>query len=345
MTSRAKGDVVLEARGLSRAFNARSNGGLFAKKTTTVAVDGVSLTLRAGEVVAVVGESGSGKSVLARMLARIVTPTEGELVLNGTAVDLSARRDLAYAAAVQLVLQDPFASINPVRTVNYPLERALTIHGTANADLERRTHELLESVALTPPGEYLSRYPHELSGGQLQRINIARGLAVGPEVLLADEPISMLDVSVRLGILNLLRALGDERQLAMLYITHDIASARYIADETAVMYAGQVVERARGTTVIDAPTHPYTQLLVASVPNPEHLHHQSSTADRATAAAGFNRDGCRFSPRCPSAMSICHGAVPPEVMVDDDHMVRCWLVAPEGDRQAVELRRSSPANA
>ena len=345
MTEVTKGDVLLEARGLTRHFMVRGDAGLFSRKRRVVAVEDVDVSLRAGYVLAVVGESGSGKSVLSRMLSRIVAPTSGELLLNGEKVDLKAQRDLAYAREVQLVLQDPFASINPVHRIMHAIERPLLIHGTPKEQVVEKAHEVLESVSLSPPQQYLDRYPHELSGGQLQRINIARGLAVNPKILLADEPISMLDVSVRLGVLNLLRKLCDDRNLAMLYITHDIASARYIADETAVMYAGQVVERARGTTVINAPTHPYTQLLVASVPNPEHLHHQSSTADRATAAAGFNRDGCRFSPRCPSAMSICHGAVPPEVMVDDDHMVRCWLVAPESDRQAVELRRSSPANA
>jgi peptide/nickel transport system ATP-binding protein len=278
------------------------------------------------------------------MLARIVAPTEGELVLRGEPVDLKSRRDLAYAAAVQLVLQDPFASINPVRKVAYPLERALTIHGTEKADLARRCEELLTSVSLTPPADFLARFPHELSGGQLQRINIARGLAVNPQVLLADEPISMLDVSVRLGILNLLRALCDERQLAMLYITHDIASARYIADETAVMYAGQVVERARGTAIIDAPQHPYTQLLVASVPNPDHLHHSHSHAtETGTASTGFNTNGCRFSPRCPVALDLCHANVPPEVEVDADHMVRCWLVASDADRQAVAIGQKPTA--
>jgi peptide/nickel transport system ATP-binding protein len=244
---------------------------------------------------------------------------------------------------VQLILQDPFASINPVRKVSYPLERALSIHGTASSELRSRSEELLESVSLTPPSDYLDRFPHELSGGQLQRINIARGLAVNPKVLLADEPISMLDVSVRLGVLNLLRALCDDRHLAMMYITHDIASARYIADETAVMYAGQVVERARGTTIIDDPQHPYTQLLVASVPNPDHLQHRDETTAKS-ASVGFNREGCRFSPRCPVALDLCHTAAPPEVEVAGDHVVRCWLVAPESARHAVSIGQRPAGN-
>jgi peptide/nickel transport system ATP-binding protein len=200
---------------------------------------------------------------------------------------------------------------------------------------------VLASVALTPPEQFLDRYPHELSGGQLQRINIARGLAVNPHVLLADEPISMLDVSVRLGVLNLLRELCDNRNLAMMYITHDIASARYIADETAVMYAGQVVERGRGTTVIDGPVHPYTQLLVSSVPNPEKLERRTSGTGSTAGGVGFNYEGCRFSPRCSFATDICHTNEPPEVELADGHMARCWLTASDAQRSAVTLRASA----
>ena len=334
MTTR--GDIVLDARHLSRTFTARREKGFFKKKYGQRAVDDVSVTLRAGEVLAIVGESGSGKSVLARMLARIVPPTSGELWLNESQIDLSARRGIDYARHVQLVLQDPFAAINPVRGIRHTLERPLLIHGANKGDVVERSRDVLASVSLTPPDDYLERYPHELSGGQLQRVNIARGLAVNPSVLLADEPISMLDVSVRLGVLNLLRELCDTRLLAMMYITHDIASARYIADETAVMYAGQVVERARGTAIMDAPVHPYTQLLINSVPNPDHLARRDSGASEAK-ASGFNLDGCRFSPRCPQAMDICHGNQPPEFDLGGGHTSRCWLSATDEQRTAVSI--------
>ncbi len=331
-----RGDIVLDARHLSRTFTARRESGFFKKKFEQRAVDDVSVTLRAGEVLAIVGESGSGKSVLARMLARIVPPTSGELWLNGAQIDLSGRRGIDYARHVQLVLQDPFASINPVRGIRHTLERPLLIHGASKDDVAERSREVLTSVSLTPPDDYLERYPHELSGGQLQRVNIARGLAVSPSVLLADEPISMLDVSVRLGVLNLLRELCDTRLLAMMYITHDIASARYIADETAVMYAGQVVERARGTAIMDSPVHPYTQLLINSVPNPDHLAHRDSPASE-TKASGFNLHGCRFSPRCPQALDICHTNQPPEVDLGGGHTSRCWLSATDEQRTAVSI--------
>ena len=337
MSDVTKGQVLLEAKGLTRHFQVRGDAGFFSKKRTVRAVDDVDVSLRAGHVVAVVGESGSGKSVLSRMLSRIIPPTGGELYLRGELVDVKAPRTLTYAREVQLVLQDPFASVNPVHKVMHAIERPLLIHGTPKADVVARAHEVLESVSLTPPQQYLDRYPHELSGGQLQRINIARGLSVNPRVLLADEPISMLDVSVRLGVLNLLRDLCDDRNLAILYITHDIASARYIADETVVMYAGQIVERATDTSIIDAPVHPYTQLLVRSVPDPENLESRHDVAFKDGASVRFNYEGCRFSPRCPQAMGICHGNQPPVTEIAPGHSSRCWLQASEAQRAAVTI--------
>ena len=318
-------DALLEARQLSRHFVVHTGHGLIRPKKTVRAVDAVSLSLHAGRVTAVVGESGSGKSVLARMLARIVTPTSGELLLAGETIPVKAPRSLAYASEVQLVLQDPFASINPVHKVRHSLERPLLIHGTSRSELESRASAALSRVSLEPPERYLDRYPHELSGGQLQRVSIARALCVNPQVLLADEPISMLDVSVRLGVLNLLRGLCDNEKLAVLYITHDIASARYIADETIVMYAGQVVERSDGTALIDGPTHPYTQLLIASVPDPsDPLRRAPEIEDRA-GQGQFPAEGCRFAPRCPHAMDVCRTSPPPLFEVATSHESRCWL--------------------
>ena len=318
-------DALLEARHLSRHFVVRAGQGFRRAKKTVRAVDDVSLGLHAGRVTAVVGESGSGKSVLARMLARIVTPTSGELLLNGITIPVHSPRTLAYASEVQLVLQDPFASINPVHQVRHSLERPLLIHGAVASDLAARSRAALSRVALDPPDRYLDRYPHELSGGQLQRVSIARALCVNPQVLLADEPISMLDVSVRLGVLNLLRGLCDDERLAVLYITHDIASARYIADETIVMYAGQVVERSDATALIDAPSHPYTQLLIASVPDPrDPLRRAPEVEDRA-GPGQFPTEGCRFAPRCPHAMDVCRTSPPPLFEVAAGHESRCWL--------------------
>lgn len=321
----------LEARHLTRHFFVRSTSGFFGAKRIVRAVDDVSLRLDAGKVTAVVGESGSGKSVLARMLARTVVPTSGDLILQGQEIPVHSKRTLDYTSMVQLVLQDPFASINPVHRVRHSLERPLLIHGARKDDVEGLAAAVLRRVSLDPPARFMDRYPHELSGGQLQRVSIARALCVKPKVLLADEPISMLDVSVRLGVLNLLRGLCDNDQLAILYITHDIASARYLADETIVMYAGQMVEQSNGTALIDEPTHPYTQLLIASVPDPADPTRTMPEKTDHTAQVAIAQTGCRFSPRCPHVMDVCREKEPPMFDVGQGHVSRCWLHAKSGE--------------
>ncbi len=273
------GAPLLEARGLTKHFavrharqrgRARLAGARGAAPVVVHAVEDVSLSLPESGITAVVGESGSGKSTLARLLARLIAPTAGELLLDGSPVPPSSRGRRQYARDVQLVLQDPFSSLNPVHDVRYHLARPLQIHGLGGqgADLEAAMTGLLERVSLTPAGQFLRKYPHELSGGQRQRVAIARALAVRPRVLLADEPVSMLDVSIRLGVLNLLGDLRERDKLGILYITHDIASARYLADVIMVMYAGQVVESGPATTLTDE-AHPYTQLLLSAAPDPD----------------------------------------------------------------------------
>ena len=276
------GAPLLEARGLTKHFavhHARRRGrarlagvrGGHREPPVVHAVEDVSLSLPQSGITAVVGESGSGKSTLARLLARLITPTAGELLLDGSPVPASNRHRREYARDVQLVLQDPFSSLNPVHDVRYHLARPLQIHGLGGqgADLEAAMTGLLERVSLTPAEQFLRKYPHELSGGQRQRVAIARALAVRPRVLLADEPVSMLDVSIRLGVLNLLGDLRERDQLGILYITHDIASARYLADVIMVMYAGEVVESGPAATLTDEPAHPYTQLLLSAAPDPD----------------------------------------------------------------------------
>ena len=258
------GVPLLEARGLTKHFavhRARRRGraaklaGARGEAPVVHAVEDVSLSLPESGITAVVGESGSGKSTLARLLARLITPTAGELLLDGTQVPAVSRGRRAYARDVQLVLQDPFSSLNPVHDVRYHLARPLQIHGLGGqgADLDTAMTGLLERVSLTPAEQFLRKYPHELSGGQRQRVAIARALAVRPRVLLADEPVSMLDVSIRLGVLNLLGDLRERDKLGILYITHDIASARYLADVIMVMYAGQVVESGPAAALTDEP--------------------------------------------------------------------------------------------
>ena len=239
------------------------------------AVDDVSFTLRQGTITALVGESGSGKSTVARILARLHDATSGSVIYDGT--DVLGRRDVKlYRSRVQMIFQDPFDSLNPVRTIKHHLERPVRIHSVVSKrDVTPRVHELLRTVGLVPPEKYAAKYPHELSGGQRQRVAIARALAVNPSVILADEPISMLDVSIRIGILNLMLGLKQELGIAFLYITHDIASARYVADEVLVMYAGQIVEQGPTDSVLLEPLHSYTRLLLSAVPHPERgLSHQ-----------------------------------------------------------------------
>jgi peptide/nickel transport system ATP-binding protein len=309
------------------------------------AVDNVSIGLARGTVTSVVGESGSGKSVLARMLARIITPTAGELLLDGERVATGQRHRRDYAAVVQLVLQDPFASMNPVHRVSHHLARPLRIHGNAGPDLDASMQSLLRRVALDPPEQFMDKFPHELSGGQLQRVSIARALAVEPGVLLADEPVSMLDVSIRLGVLNLLAELRERERLAILYITHDIASARYLADDILVMYAGEVVERAPAVALTDSPAHPYTQLLLSAAPDPDRRVGRP-LGNRGSPPRLFSPpSGCRFQPRCPHAMEICSRQTPPSFEVGAGHEAACWLHAPASDRRVPATTSSSVSKA
>jgi peptide/nickel transport system ATP-binding protein len=233
------------------------------------AARGVSFALRGGRTLALVGESGSGKTTCARLIMREYRPDAGRLLFRGAPVDTHSSRELrAYRRAVQMIFQDPFSSLNPAHTVGYHLARPLSLYGDGSGrDRKTAIAKLLQQVRLDPAIE--AKFPHELSGGQRQRISIARALAVGPEVIVADEPTSMLDVSVRLGILNLLNEMKHSLGLALLYITHDIATARYVAEEIMVMYAGQIVEWGPTESVLNDPRHPYTRLLLSAVPDPD----------------------------------------------------------------------------
>jgi oligopeptide/dipeptide ABC transporter ATP-binding protein len=265
---RDRGELVLEAVNLSKDYRLSRGRGA----SVISAVQDVSFGLRRGAVVALVGESGSGKSTIAKLLAGQERRTGGQIRLDGTEIDPSARRRFrAYKSEVQMIFQDPFASLNPLHTVGYHLTRALQVHRarTGRAASAAEVDGLLEQVSLTPARKFSDAYPHELSGGQRQRVSIARALAAAPRVLLADEPVSMLDVSIRLEVLDLIARLRTTLDLAVLYITHDIASARYFADEILVMHAGHIVERGAAEELTQNPTHPYTQLLIASSPDPD----------------------------------------------------------------------------
>jgi peptide/nickel transport system ATP-binding protein len=274
VTDAARDAPILEVRSLSKVFSVP--GGGIGRGAGVRAVDDVTFALYPGRITALVGESGSGKSTVARLLARLYRPTSGTILYRGNDIGRQARflgarqADLRYRAEVQMIFQDPFASLNPVKRIEHAVARPLEIHNVVPGNQVRRTvYELLAGVGLNPPAEIARKYHHQLSGGQRQRVAIARALAVKPAVLLADEPISMLDVSIRIGVLNLMSDLKSERNIAFLYITHDISSARYIADETLVMYRGQIVEQGPTEAVMQTPLHPYTRLLLSAVPDPE----------------------------------------------------------------------------
>ena len=259
---------IIQVKNLVKEFTV---GGGFGKEEIFRALHGVSFDIYAGKTLALVGESGCGKSTCARLMTKVYPATEGEILFNGKDIStLNSRKDiLDYRSRVQMVFQDPFGSLNPTHTIEHHLTRPLKIHKqVANkAALEERLKELLTLVEL--PVETLAKYPHELSGGQRQRVNLARALAVGAEVILADEPTSMLDVSIRLGVLNLMQRMKKELGIGFLYITHDLATAHYIAEETAVMYKGQIVEWGSTQSILTNPQHPYTKLLISAVPDPD----------------------------------------------------------------------------
>jgi len=321
---------MLEVRGLTKHFP--TGEGVVTRGGRVHAADDVSFSLRPGTVTALVGESGSGKSTVARMLARLYDPTSGEVLFDGQDIArVRGRRNiLRYRSEVQMIFQDPFGSLNPVKTVRYHLARPLLIHDRVKrGGVDKRVEELLETVGLTPASNYLAKYPHELSGGQRQRVAIARALAVEPSVIIADEPISMLDVLIRIGILNLMLDLKEREQLAFLYVTHDLASARYVADTVLVMYAGQIVEQGPVEQVLQSPLHPYTRLLLASVPDPAIAERAPITLHKGLASAAVDPPpGCRFLERCPLRVGVCSESTPELVAAGSGQSARCHVTSP-----------------
>lgn len=285
----------------------------------------LSLQLAPGRVLALIGESGSGKSTAGRVISRLVAPAEGSLRIDGEDVILAEPRgpSRAFFSRVQLVFQDPFGSLNPAHPVLHHLSRPLLLHGRARpAEVRARAAALLERCGLRPADAFLDAYPHQLSGGQRQRVAIARALAPGPRVLVADEPTSMLDLSVRADLLGLLRGLADDEGLALVLITHDLAAARLVADEALVLYGGQAMERGPAEAVATAPLHPYTQLLVAAAPKVGGSLHTPLPAKPGHPTVIDPPPGCPFAPRCPRATATC-GTVDPPVVAVGAQLLRC----------------------
>lgn len=340
----AQSNTVIEARDLKTHFKGNSGlvSALLGSESQTVhALDGVNIHIARKEIVGVVGESGCGKSTLGMSLVRMHEPTSGSIFFNQKDITHLHGRELkTYRSNAQIIFQDPYSSLNPRLTVNQIIREPLDIHriGT-NVEKTERVAEVLNRVRM-PPETYLHRFPSNLSGGQRQRVAIARALVLRPKLIVADEPVSMLDVSIQAGVLELLNVLSKELDLAVLYISHDIATVGYICDRMAVMYLGRVVEEGTSDEVMHAPLHPYSNRLMAAVPSIDTSVSRQRVVLSGEVPSPTNvPTGCRFAGRCPSATELCRTIEPDLYEARTNHKVRCHLYIPEGSDIAPELER------
>lgn len=316
-------NAILETQDLTVHFQRKDH--IIGRQTTIHAVDGVTLTLSEGETLSLVGESGSGKSTLARTVLKLHHPTSGTILFRNKDIFRQDRTESkAFRKRVQMIFQDPYESLNPQSTVLNSVIEPMIIHGIARGNREATASRLLTMVGLDPTSK-LDRYPHELSGGERQRVAIARAISLEPELLVADEPVSMLDVSIRLEILHLLQTLKDELHLTYLFITHDLGVARYIGTRIAVMYFGQIVEIAETDELINHPKHHYTNLLLSSIPGSENPQPLAVKADvDYSFSATKPPSGCRFRTRCPKAQEKCALTEPKLAELTAGHLVACY---------------------
>ena len=319
-------EVILEAKSLTRHFAIRSRFLGLGAGEVVKAVDGVDLSVRLGETLALVGESGCGKTTLGRLLIGLVQPTCGMVCLRGTSLPAIHRRRLRKS--LQIVFQDPLSSLNPRKSIRHILGRPLAIHGLLSADPDVQIRALLSQVDLNV--DTLARYPHEFSGGQQQRIAIARALATQPEVIVADEPVSALDVSVQAQIVSLLAALRQQMGLTLVIITHDLALVKYMADRVAVMYMGRIVEQGSAEAVLANPLHPYTRGLLASIGVSDPSRRGTRKALQGELPSPIHPPpGCLFQTRCPIRMTICERVVPVLIEREPGQAVACHAYTPE----------------
>ena len=334
--------VVVSVQGLKKYFSLRRGflESLRTQETYVKAVDGVSFDLRSGEVLGLVGESGCGKTTTGRLLARLEVPTEGRILFRGVDLaSLDARDMFAFRKELQMVFQDPYESLNPRYSVLRAVAEPLIIHRIAETREARENLvvKALEDSGLRPGAEFLTRFPHELSGGQRQRVAIARAIVLDPKIIIADEPVSMLDVSIRAGVMNLMLDLRDKYKMPYLFITHDIAAARYMSDRIAVMYLGRIVEHASTEDIIDHPTHPYTRALLSAVPIPDPAHVYTAVPIKGELPSPIDLPtGCRFHTRCLLAQDICKQQAPPVIEVATGHFAECHFAQEIHDGSMVE---------
>jgi peptide/nickel transport system ATP-binding protein len=327
---------LIELRGLQVHFPVRRTFSAWLRRETARlvrAVDGVDLDVKRGEIVALVGESGCGKTTTGRALVRLAPITGGNVLLEGNDVtEIHGKLLREYRRRVQIIFQDPYESLDPRRTVGEAVEEPLLVHGLGTrVEREAKVIRALEDAGLRPGSAFLRRYPHELSGGQRQRVAIACAMVLDPDVVVADEPVSMLDVSLRSGILRVMLGLREKRGVGILFITHDLSLAWLIADRIAVMYLGRIVEIGPAEELVRNPRHPYTRALLSVMPSPDPSHRRTRQILKGeTPDASRVPPGCRFHTRCPLVFDRCRVEDPPLIPVGDGHIAACFLADDQG---------------